>query len=70
MKVQLILGNDGSILVVVPPDGVTTFEEASHKLLAIRAILGDLPIQFVGDIEQHVSDPDLHVIYHRHEAYL
>lgn len=67
MRVELILGNDGSAAISVANGEAGSFEEARAKLERVKALLGDLPIEFAGEVERHVHGPDgQHVHTHQH----
>ena len=56
MYATITITNDGRIAITVENDAGADFDTARAKLEALRRLLGDLPIQYTGEVERHIHD--------------
>lgn len=67
MKGTIVFAPDGSTVIAIENDGVSTFEEAASKLSALKKELAALgiPLTFTGEVERHVhTDPRDRLLAH------
>lgn len=67
MKGTIVFATDGSTVIAIENDGVSTFEDAAAKLEILKremAALG-IPLTFVGGVEKHIhTDPRDRLLAH------
>ena len=62
MDIKLTFAGDGMAITIDREQGVD-FEDAKKRIEIIKAVLGDVPVVWTGDIERHTHGDE---IYHVH----
>ena len=63
MDIKLTFATDGSMAISIDREQGVDFEEAKTRIAALKAVLGDVPVIWTGDVERHTHDGEQ---YHVH----
>lgn len=63
MDIKLTFAPNGAMAITIDREQGVDFEAAKARLNALKAILGNVPVVWTGDVERHTHDGETHHVH-------